>query len=261
MFTKTEHLKIAPSILCQIIPETTISQTPRWMLDGRNVLIGPYHSSEEHEQHISQTVGSTDWLWSAHDELRFDRESLLLQSILFIVPDATLPPDLSLDVWQMAPQETGLLKLLQAQKFPLEPADFRWMDPQGQALICATKNALDASQRRFRLHINEDMDLFFINEQFCGWALLHPARFIVDAWEAADETDDDTQFVALLSDYLALVTDPFIEQMEDRDAHLLERLRDLYARITQTSRSDKRYTVLRTAVADKIDRFYDMQMN
>jgi hypothetical protein len=116
---------------------------------------------------VSQTVGSTDWLWSAHDELRFDRETLLLQSMLFIVPDATLPPDLSLEVWQTAPQETGLLKLLQAQNLPLGQTDFRWMDPQGQALICVTKNALAASQRCFRLHINKYTDLFFVNEQFC----------------------------------------------------------------------------------------------
>lgn len=255
------HLEIAPSIFCEMIPGISIAQTPRWMLDGRNVLIGPYHSTEEHEQHVSQTVGSTDWLWSAHDELRFDRETLLLQSTLFIVPDATLPPDLSLEVWQTVPQETGLLKLLQAQNFQLEPTDFRWMDPEGEALICVTKSALDASQQRFRLRINEDMDLFFINEQFCGWALLHPARFVVDAWEEADETSEDAQFVALLYDYLALLTDPFIEQMEDRDAHLFERLRDLYTRITLVSLSSKRYYVLQAAVADKIDRFYDVQMN
>jgi hypothetical protein len=255
------HLKLLSSVLCEMVQGISIGQNPRWMLDGRNVILGSYHSSDEHEQQVSQTVGSTDWLWSGYDELRFDRETLLLQSMLFVVPDATLPTDLSLAVWQTAPQETGLLKLLHTQNFPLEPTDFRWMDPLGQALICVTKNALDDSPLRLRLHIARHMDLFFVNEQFCGWALLNPARFVVEAWEEADEEGEDAQFVALLYEYLTLLTDPFIEKMEDRDAHMLDTLRDVYSRITVAYRPSKRYNALRAAVADKIDRFYDVEVN
>jgi hypothetical protein len=37
-----------------------------------------------------------------------------------------------------------------------------------------------------QLPIAKSLDLFFVNEQFYGWALLNPARFVVDAWEEAD---------------------------------------------------------------------------
>jgi hypothetical protein len=94
------------------------------------------------------------------------------------------------------------------------------------------------------------LDLFFVNEQFCGWALLNPARFVVDAWEEADRGDEDAQFVAHLSDYLTLLTDPSIEQMEDRDGPLLDALRNLYSRITLTYHPSKGYNALRCRAGD-----------
>jgi hypothetical protein len=246
--------------MCKVISGTSLEQNPRWMLDGRNVLIGPYYSADEHDQHIGQTIGSTDWLWSAADELRFDQETLLLQSASFIVPEATLPSDISLDIWKMVPQVTGLLQLSHAQNFQLESTDFRWLDPQGSTLTCVTRNALNHVQQRLRLSIAKNIELLFVDEQLCGWSLLNPTLFIVDAWEDSTVDAEDSQFTALLHTYLSLLTNPYIERMEDRDAPMLDNLRNLYAHIITTANHTKRYNILKAAVVEKIDLFYGLKL-
>jgi len=256
------HLELLDSIAMEVLPTARIERNPRWMLDGRTVLIGPYHSSDEHERHVGQTIGSTDWLWSASDELRFDTKTLILQSVMLTVPDATLPSDLSLASWQTAPRESGLLRLLTAKNFRLEPTDFRWMDAQGKALTCLYKAAVEMPQKQqLRLRIAQNLEFFFADEKFCGWSLIDPGRFVVNAWEEPAFEEVDEQFVVLLHGYLELVTDPYIEQMEDKSPKLLEALLDLYTRIQDDHSSSMRSNILRAAVADKLDRFYDQKVN
>lgn len=100
-------LHIVETLPASILPDRQLERDPRWMLDGGTVLIGPYHSADEHDQHLAQTIGSTDWLWSGDDELRFDQETLLLQSVLLQLPDATLPSDLSLALLRKTQQITS----------------------------------------------------------------------------------------------------------------------------------------------------------
>lgn len=254
-------LKILDSITTRILPEHHLGQSPRWMLDGRTVIIGPYHSSAEHEQHLAQTVGSTDWLWSSSDELRFDQKTLLLQSVLLLLPDATLPSDLSLVPWLMASQETGLLQLSTSQNFQLPSSSFRWLVPEGQILMCVHKRATEDAQYRLRLRIAANLELFFADKLLCGWALLNPAHFIVDAWEEPSSEGTDPSFTSLIKEYLALVTDPYIEQMEDQDPKLLGQLLGLYTRAGLDSSSPQKRAILRAAIADKLDRFYGHEVN
>ncbi len=254
-------MRLKPSIQVKTIAASPLVGNPRWMLDGYIVLIGPYHSADEHEHYIGQTIGSYDWLWSTSDELLFDKESLVLQSVALHIPDAALPSDVSLASWQTAPQETGLLHLVTAQDFQLEPTDFRFMDPEGKSLTCIKKSVLDDSHTRLRLQVASHLELLFSDDELCGWSLLHPADFVVDAWEEPSFADNDELFPTLLYEYLQLLTDPYIELMEDKDAETLEALQDLYTRIIADHSSSRRCIILRAAIADKLDRFYDLGVN
>ncbi len=253
-------LKLTPTIQVESIPASSLPGNPRWMLDGRIVLVGPYHSVDEHELHIGQTIGSTEWLWSASDELLFNKESLILESVMLIIPEVTLPSDVSLASWQTAPQETGLLRLVTAQNFQLEPTDFRFIDPEGKALTCIKKSALEASHTERRLQIAYHLELLFSDDELCGWSLLHPADYVVDAWEEPSFADNDELFPTLVYEYLQLVRDPYIELMEEKDAEVLAALQILYARIQAEHSSSRRRTILRAALADKLDRFYDLEV-
>ncbi len=252
---------LTSSVKTEVVIGSQIVSSPRWMLDGRTVLLGPYYSSEEHEQYLGQTVGSTDWLWSASDELRFDQKTLLLQSVSFGVPEANPPSTFSLNVWQTASEEVGLIRLLSTQNFELETTDFRWMDAQGKVLICVNKHAVEDVSQHLKLRINENMELLFADEKLCGWSLLQPTRFIVDAWEKPEIEIEDDEFTKLVSTYLSLFTEPYIEQMEDHNSQVLHALRELYEHASSKDNySSKRRSILRDATADKLDRFYDVKV-
>ena len=174
-------MRLTRTIQTEIIAAPPLVGKPRWMLDGYRVLIGPYHSANEHEHSISQSIGSFDWLWSSSDELLFEKESLILQSVMLIVPDTTLPSDYSLASWQTAPQETGLLRLLTTQDFQLDQTDFRFIDSEGNALTCIRKSAFEPSHTQRRLQIASHLEVLFSDKELCGWSLLHPANYVVDA--------------------------------------------------------------------------------
>ena len=63
----------------------------------------------------------------------------------------------------------------------------------------------------------------------------------------------------LVYEYLQLVTDPYVELMEDKDPEILTALQNLYARIISDSHAFRRRTILRAALADKLDRFYNLE--
>lgn len=255
------HLQIAPAITITPLAKHQMEGVPRWMLDGRRVLIAPYHSADEHDKHVSQTVGSMEWLWSDTDELRFDTTTLILQSVMLNVPDVTLSEGGALSLWQMAPQQEELPQLAAPKNFQIEPSLFRWMDAEGKALTCLLPYALEDAQQRLRLCIAQDLDLLFANERYCGWSLHHPARYLVEEWEEPSLEDTNTSLVTLLYEYLILVTDPSIEQMEDRDPELLNQLLGLYKRTQSLDGQEQRLRILRAAIADKVDRFYDQRID
>ncbi len=135
-------VNILDSIFAEVIPGTRLYGAPRWMLRGHTVLVGPSHSAEEHEQHVLQTIGSADWMWSGSDELRFDRKNLLLQSVQFNVPERQVDTSPLLLAWQTARQVDGQLRLTAAQGFQVNIADVRWLDSSGETLICLAEEAL-----------------------------------------------------------------------------------------------------------------------
>ncbi len=255
------NLYLLPSLTTKVLPDTHVAGHPRWMLDGRTMLIGPYHTVEEHEQHISQTVGSTDWFWSASDEFRFDKSTLILQSVLLLIPDTTTPSDCTPVSWLHVPQEKGLLRLDAPQDFQITPTDFRWIEPQGKALVCLSEYAQEHTSHQLRLRIADHLDFLFADEQFCGWILFDPTNFIVDSWEEPTEGKAELQFIDLLTTYLTLVTSSCIEQMENNDLAIRDMLLDLYTQVTSSLQPSRRRDILREAIADKLDRFYDVAIH
>ncbi len=253
-------VNILDSIFAEVIPGTRLYGAPRWMLRGHTVLVGPSHSAEEHEQHVLQTIGSADWMWSGSDELRFDRKNLLLQSVQFNVPERQVDTSPLLLAWQTARQVDGQLRLTAAQGFQVNIADVRWLDSSGETLICLAEEALVTDQERWRLRVAQDLDLLLSQEKWSGFALWHPARYLVKAWEEpALEEGSDEELAKLLYDYCTLVTDQCVDLMEDGDAAIREKLVALYRRIIAPPHWSAQRHVLRHAVEDVLERFYSRQ--
>lgn len=204
--------------------------------------------------------------WSSADTFWFDRVTLNLvivsMGISAIYPE---PEDLEkLSVWQEIPYQEGILQLEQKQNFEAPVANFRWMDEEGKALLCPTTRAFEPAQERVRLRIAPDVELWFADGDYCGWTLLNPAYYLVE--EPGDElTFDadpvDPQIIALLSDYFLLVTKWNSVLMDDDDPELRARLLDLYERTRAVQGQELRRRVLLLAIADILDRFYNLQLS
>src|SRR5579884_4021383 len=93
-----------------IIEQQILLLSPRWMFN-ESVYIGPYHSADERDLHVSQTIGSMEWLWSNTEEFRFDCESLALVSAFLGIDDTTLDSPELLDAWSDVPVQVGIPKL------------------------------------------------------------------------------------------------------------------------------------------------------
>ena len=219
------------------------------------MLLAPYNSAEEHERNLSQTVGSVDWLWSGSDELRFDKDTLILQSVWLLVPHIALVSNPSLLSWQTTPLKKGLLQLEKSHLFDFKSTDAGWLALNDEVLLCTYENVTDTVQERFRLRIAQDFDLLIADSILCGWALSHPLRYIISGWEDASLEDVDEFLMTSLRDYLTLIQDPYIERMEDEDPDTLKMLADLRTRI-ESAKSSTQQKVLLSAVTDVIETFY-----
>ena len=254
-------VKLQDSCKAKITYGINISHNPRWGLRELSLIMGPYHDGEEHERHFLQTIGSGNWYRSEYEEFRFSKETLLLESVWFHVPEVNLESENFISLWQFEPPVEGLLTLSQPQVFNPEPTTFRWMAPNGEFLACITEMALLNTNERLRLRIANDFDLLFVEQTICGWMLSHPINYLVKSWDepysvASDEKIADEKIAEFLYEYLALVADPYIEQMEDEDPEILQRLLSLHNRIVVTNGSVNQRRIISDCIKDIVEQFY-----
>lgn len=248
---------LVPSVAADIVSGASIPSVVRWQLRSLYVDLGPYQSMAERERLAAQTIGSADWLWSGADDLCFDRSTLLLTSARFRVPEVNLEPPASLAAWIAIPAQPGGLRLLAAQPFTLEPVDVRWLNEQGTVLIGATSAALAEAASKARLRVAPDLDLLFAEEQLCGWLLENPVQHLVEAWEDPVPDMQDAALPSLLREYLTLIAEPHIDELDEQDPALLTALVDLHARVGQGGAAGGGRQVLRVAIEDIVETFYD----
>lgn len=255
-----DRLYLADDVALSVVEQAVVPGNPRWMLNANRVFIGPYHSADERENLIGVTVGSMEWLWSDTEEYRFDQQSLALVSAFLVLSGTMLSTPEMLDPWFLAPVQVGVPQLVQPKKnFQVDTAPTRWIDAQCQALISALPSAFDEKIRqRLRLRITPDLELFFADEYYYGWSLHNPARYIVDAWEEPSESEINAEMLTLVYDYLTLVETHFVEAMEEQEPETKQHLRHLYQRAQALQNADPRAAIVCDALADILERFYDV---
>lgn len=63
------------------LAKKSLPYSPRYSPRGLFVTLGPHFDSESHEGLLRDTFGSADFLWSADDEFRFNKEDSGLCSL------------------------------------------------------------------------------------------------------------------------------------------------------------------------------------
>jgi hypothetical protein len=248
-------VQLTKTIAAEIYPNYVLQALPRWLFE-RTIIVGQYKSMDEHESHIAKTVGSYDYYYRSSDELRFGEIELLLESISFEVPELNVSSNLDPDRWNSVLPQEGIIRLSSSLDFYLEPVDCRWINPDGNYLLGLLNGWQDNFSNPYRLRIAKDLDLLFINKDFCGWMLSDPSNYLVGNLEFPQQVQIDRKLPSLVSEYLTLVTDDFVKRMEEEESQARNELVLLRSKIqVDKELSSQRETLLKR-VEDLLEAFY-----
>lgn len=253
-------VEVAPHITARVVDGPHLPFQPRLWLQSRLLIVGPYHSSGEQEEHFLDTVGYIDWLRLGSDALCFGKNDHLLKSVLFHIPDASAAVTSTRLEERVGSPVSGLLEITESKGFFLEMSDLHSIDLEGDVLALLGGKGMEVNRDSLRLRIAPDIDLLFSNRRLSGVLLLHPARYLVGSWADAAPTQPDPSLTVALRDYLALVSVPNIQRMEDRAPDLLDALRSLHKRLVHDPGGGIQAAVLRAALEDVADRFYGQEL-
>lgn len=250
-------VELQDSVMAEVVSGVQLQFNPRLSLRGLSLIVGPYHSGQEHEAHFLQTMGSGSWYRSEFEEFRFGKADHLLQSVWFNLPEENLDSEDLMVAWRSQQPVEGLLRLCSSQEFGPERTDFRWLEPSGELFACVTKTAFIDTKERLRLRIAPDLDLLFAERKLCGWILSQPTLHLVSFWEEPYTTPPDSELPALVQEYLTLVADPYIERMEEGEPEIFQALISLQTRIDVEREAVNQRRVLGDYIKDVIEKFYD----
>jgi hypothetical protein len=205
------------SAVARIAPAAKLPHLPRWSVGGGHILLGPYDSPQSHDHHVAQTCGSGDIILDGTEELRFDRASHLLESCRIRVPEspawdaALVERVLSAEVVEARPQAGATCD------FQLAPARSTMMEERG-AWLMVTRDA-SADRLLERVSVAPDLDLLWGRDDFYGWLLWRPARYLVSGWTPQPPLSDaEAEALApVLARYVRLLDEPFVERLQDGD--------------------------------------------
>ncbi|AXI88246.1 hypothetical protein SAM9427_22395 [Streptomyces sp. ETH9427] len=235
-------------------PGGGILSTPRFVISGSLVIVGPYAGAEEHERHLLVTEGAGNWQDSGEDEFRFDANDGRLVSLLLQVPDGASTADASGDGWAMTSVEASRLQLAQAEGMSVPRCVSTRVTAPGGMLLCTTEagSTAEADGRR-RLRVAPDVDLLFSGSVYAGWMLYNPSAYLSAGWDVTTPSRPDPELAERLAEYLTLGDGRLLEALEDGDSAIVDALRALTARIPADRGNERGRRILR----DCIDEFLD----
>lgn len=248
---------LAGSVWVNLEIGQSLTYRPEFLLDSMIVTAGPYVDRGQHEQHVLDTDGSVDWFSFEHiDELRFDRETGLLSSLVFHVPDQVVVDETCHERWQEAPRLNGTLAIREVRNFRLPATKYRWHDQSITALICLCSDDADLQVELTRLRVVDGLELLFGSGKLLGWMLASPARCLSDGSGSFPESVEDSCLTDSLGKYLLLVGHPRLDDLMDSDQEIRISLEEARKGVTDEGGDLKRRALLRDRIGELISEWY-----
>ena len=251
--TMKKILQLQDSIEVEVIEGQNLPWIPSWYPKPGSILIAQHRNTEEYEREFIQTIGSGNGLYLEGEEFRFAKDSLLLQSIFFEPSEENMESNELVKRWLNLKSVKGTLRLVSPQSFRCEPDDYRWMSSDGKLLAAIQDVDWIESSDKFRLRVAQDFDLLFVEQKWCGWMLSNPARYLI---EPNSPADSDSELNSLAFEYVSLVSEPYIEQMDDKDPEILERLIGLRNKINLKDGAVEHRRLIYDCLGEVIENFY-----
>ncbi len=232
---------------------------PRLLLDNSIVMAGPYEVAEQYDIHLIDTIGSNDEMGVGDDGFRFNSESLVLESVVFQLPQSNVVLKGEMQEYINSPVVTGSLKLTDSIDYSQPPTDVRYYDVQQDVLLCLINDFSDMwkTGKILRINLCKNLDLIFSDLILCGWALHEPWSFIVDSFRHPEAVNcEDEALKEIFKKTLDYFSYPNFNYMDEGDVNLKNSLISLAESIQLENGAIEQRKILKEWIIDVVDNYY-----
>ncbi|MEV7424185.1 hypothetical protein [Streptomyces sp. NPDC091212] len=232
------------------VTEHPLHITPRF--DGGSVRVMHYADVMERERLVVNTFGSQHYLWDAPDVFRFDSASRQLVGAEFQLPkESVLEGSARLPLMPVV--RPGGLHADEVRDFRHEMCTVLCRAPGETVLASLRDHEVLDEPLQARLGIAPDVALLVQHDSVVGWSLTDPARYLTTAFADPDLNPPALATRRLLTEYLDLITQPVIYEVEDGEPAALARLRALDEALHNQREDRHRADVLLSLIANLVE--------
>ncbi|MFJ8667048.1 hypothetical protein [Streptomyces sp. NPDC093600] len=235
------------------VTDDPLRVTPRFGDQSTRVLVAPYSDAEERERFLTDTFGSSDWLWDTPDELRFEQTDRRLVGVRLQLPDESAPAEDRARVPASPAVRPGGLRADEARDFRLEVTTVLCCAPEAAELTCLRDLDVLDEPLEARVGIAPDVALLVQAGTVVGWSLTDPARYLTTGYAAPDPTPPSRSTRLLLAECLDLITVPVRHGIMDRDPAALARLRAADQALRDQREDRRRADALLAIIANLVE--------
>lgn len=255
--TRQHDMKITLDDWTATVTGEPLSVIPAFDFSGPGVRLASYTSREERERFLLDTFGSQEWLWDAPDTLGFDRASRELVGAEFRLPHESASAEDCARLPTTPPVVPGGLRADEERNCRLEVTSVLCRAP-GDAVLTSLRD-LDVLDEPLeaRIGIAQDLALLVQHGTVVGWSLTDPARHLTTAYAAPDPAPPSPATRRLLSACLDLITDPLLEEVQDREPAALARLREIHEALRAQQEDRHRADALLSLIGNLVEDYGD----
>lgn len=231
--------------------------TPGFDFSSPGVRLAPYANREERERFLLDTFGSQEWLWDTPDTLGFDRVSRELVGAEFRLPHESASAEDCARLSSVPPVLPGGLRADEERDCRLEVTSVLCRAPGDAELTCLRDLDVLDEPLQARIGIAPDVALLVQHGTVVGWSLTDPARHLTSACAAPDPDPPSPATRRLLSACLDLITDPLLDEVQDREPAALARLREIHQALRVQREDRHRADALLSLISNLVEDYGD----
>ena len=218
-----------------------------------------------HHSFREQYIGSNHYL--SDEGYVFDYQNHMLSGVFLDVPDSNFDGGTFLLECLKSELIEGIPYALNPIKFnAIRVADFRYLSNDLDYLVCISKNGIFSQKDKIlRIRIHERLDLFFINNEHCGFILKYPiislVRFadfdLLSSKVNANQYIDLSKYKNTFISYFNVMDDNVWDKLEERNIDVKNTLNDIVFKLRDADLSKEPLYALKEQCTRLLSDYYE----
>jgi len=196
-------------------------------------------------------------LWDTPDTLGFDRFDRKLVGAEFELPYESASAEDCARLLSMPAVLPGGLRADEVRSCRLEVTSVLCRAPGDAVLTCLRDFDVFDGPLEARVGIAPDVALLIQHGNVVGWSLTDPARYLTTGYADPDPTPPAPVTRRMLSACLDLITDPLLDEVQDRKPAALARLQAVHQNLQTQSEDRHRADALLALIANLAEDYGD----